>query len=159
MRIPLNLSLCLALCTAMISGAAIAGPKLTLKEKRIKKKVEKELQDEMKKTNKACDAKIKVSVDWQSFKKANTIAGTLTRIASACEFSIEEVAKVCRDDDGKAAVKEGVKKIVCTYQDAENQKLKPTLAKGTLTHRVWVKQDGGEYRQGVDVSDFLAENL
>ena len=158
MRI-LSLSLCFALTTATFATGALAGPKLTLKEKRIKKKVEKELKEELADTNKKCGTKIKVEVDWTSFKKANAIAGTLTRIASACEYSLKEVSSVCRDDDGKEAIKDGVKKIVCTYKKEENQKLIPSVKKGVLTHRVWVKEDGGEYRSGVDVSNFLAENL
>lgn len=152
-----QLVLALSTATALLftASAADAKPKLTLKEKRIVKEEEKVLAEKLVSLNKKCGTKMEVSVDWASFKKGDAINKSST---SPCENAIGYIERVCRDDVGKEALKEGVKELRCTWvkKDKANHKLE----KKVLTEAAWVKTGGGEYfSANPNVDAWLAENL
>ena len=136
---------------------AKAKVKLTLKERKIVKKVEAELaEDEIKTMNKACGSKIKVTINWASFKKADAISST---IDSACSDALDQIERVCQDDLGKEAVSTTIKAVTCQYADKKNRSHE--LKKGVLTESIWVKSGGGEYFAQSDpkLQTWLGDNL
>jgi len=135
---------------------APAKVKLSLKEKRVVKGIEIAFADKVKDLNKACGTDIKVTLDWASFKGANSINKTVT---SAATNALYDLAKVCRDDDGKAAIKDSVKTMTIKWADKKHREHK--LEKGVLTESIWVKPEGGEYWGQTEptLDKWLAENL
>lgn len=152
-----RLVLALSATTALLftASAADAKPKLTLKEKRIVKEEEKVLAEKLESLNKKCGTKIKVTVDWGTFKKADAINKSST---SPCENALGYMERVCRDDDGKEAMKEGVKELRCTW--IAKDKAAHKLEKKVVTEAAWVKVGGGEYYSAnPNIDAWLAENL
>jgi len=136
---------------------AKAKVKLTLKEKKIVKKVEAAMaEDEIKTMNKVCASNIKVTIDWASFKKADAISNS---VESGCTEALDRIEGVCKDELGKEAVSSTIKAVTCVY--AEKKDIGHSMKKGTLIEAYWAKVGGNSYQtQGSPRLDtWLGDNL
>lgn len=103
------------LAVALVATAASAQ---SLKERREMKKAEKKLKgDDVQSANKACGAKLKLRVDWKSFKGKLTDKHSAAVAANYCVTVADGLRYACDKDDGKKAVKGQIKTITCRYDE------------------------------------------
>ncbi len=83
----------------------------SLEEKQFRKEEDKAFNDNVKDTNKRCNADIAPSIDWSTWKAARDDSGH--RAGAFCRSVYYGLNKVCSTDDGKASVAKSIKKVVC----------------------------------------------
>jgi hypothetical protein len=154
---------------AMVAGLMLAagGPAwaASLKEKKIIKQENEDLDRYFKEAHDACGTSFKTTIDWTSFKgelakaadgKLADKNGVKLQSSSFSYFCAAPAPKafvpLCGDDDGKKAVKAKVKQYVCKF--GGEGKSKAQLKGGTLT--VWIDWNAYDFHT---TKEYLESNL
>ncbi len=150
---------------ALTAAFVLVGPtstsaspiKYSLKEKKMMKHVNKEMARHERNLNDRCKSKIKVSIDWKSYKVAGKLAPSVETSAS---HQLDEIGyHVCRDADGEEAVRAAIKEIRFVW--AEEDKLSHKIEKSVLIETIWVKPgtDGYVVQTKPTLKAWLNDNL
>lgn len=125
---------------------------LGIAEARAMKSTEEQFLKEIEWTDKKCGTKLEGAIDWKSFQKAK-FRETNYSVSGYCDSALGGLESVCSDEDGKQAVQEGVKKVVCSFGGKGKRALK--LEKGTLTWTLdWEASNNDDFAK-----EWLLNNL
>ncbi|HKE19228.1 MAG TPA: hypothetical protein VKB80_30340 [Kofleriaceae bacterium] len=142
-----------ALVAAVVIGAPALAYTQSLGEKQERKRNDELLQEVVKTMNDDCKTSIKATWDWQSFK------GRLTRnsnhVGSNCGVGAEDIRRLCLDgDEGKQAVKAGIKTIVCKGDGGKDGKVHLDKKTRTLVYSTSIDAE-----LQFHITDYLKQNL
>ncbi|MBN8232160.1 hypothetical protein JYK02_32055 [Corallococcus macrosporus] len=108
-RVP-TLCLCLLASLAIADESSSKPARLTVAQKNGWATYDAELKKKEDAVNKACGSSVKSSYDRSTYPAFDPMKD---RTQSACQMAVGTLVEVCGTADGKAAVKETVKKTVC----------------------------------------------
>lgn len=146
-----------AFVTVGPASTSAAPIKYSLKEKKMMKHKNKEMARYERNLNDRCKSKIKVSIDWDSYKAAGKLAPAVEGAASK---QLDEIGyHVCRDADGEEAVRAAIKEIRFVW--AEDDKLSHKIENSVLIETIWVKPgtDGYVVQTKPTLKAWLNDNL
>ena len=138
----------LVLTTLLVTP--LMGRAETLAEKEKKAPQNKSLAENLQSTNESCGTAITASIDWASITPAD-----LDQYGPAgyCDEAMAAIRGLCGTDDGKAAVKGKIKKLVCTVGGAGKRAV--ALKDGTLRYTIdWKASNNTDF-----VNDYLKNNI
>ncbi|MBL4634946.1 MAG: hypothetical protein JKY56_13825 [Kofleriaceae bacterium] len=136
---------------------ALAKPSYSVTEKNLMKKMQASNDKKMSKVNKLYGLNVRVTFDWDSFYRSNTIN---RRAGHGCESQIEDIEKLCKaNEDGAAAVRSKIKELRCTYTSKETRNHK--LVGSTIVESYWVGETGIQYytQNSPTLEKWLGDNL
>lgn len=141
--------------TVWVLGLALALPlastgAVSLKEQEKRTKIQSELDEELELDNEKCGTKITASINWDSFKGADTGQS----VSGYCATALTAARQLCESGDaGKKAVQKGIKKYTCAYGGKGKRAV--SLKAGTLS----LKIDFEESNYEDFVKAYLENNL
>jgi hypothetical protein len=123
----------------------------SLEEQKARKKQQAEVDDMMKSMNKSCDAKITMTVEWDSWN-GKIDAGAPKKTSTICYKPIWVIEQLCSDKDAKPAVQKDITSIVCRGGGGDQATVK--LDGKTLVYTGSIDQ-----KKAADVKEYLMKNL
>lgn len=122
----------------------------SLAQREEQNKMTKDTDAQVESINKACGTSITASWDWDSFSKEDRRD---LGVSSYCKDAMSGIRMVCESStvDGKAAVQEGIKSIVCKRATPSTMELKD----GVFTYGLDMNDSNITYR----ARDYLMDNL
>jgi hypothetical protein len=122
-----------------------------LADKQKQTAAEKDIKKDIKAVNDKCGTAMTATLDFPSFKNSDPKGEY--GIAGSCDAAMAGLRNLCDTDDGKAAVKGKVKKVVCSY--GGSGKRSAALSGGTLTYKLdWEAANSADF-----VTNYLKSNL